>query len=85
MVFTQRIRQVYKLSALAIIVVLNLPGFVLAQSLDDLHKLAVKEGGTLFRRALKRSMKQLLDVFPAFRFHCPGRGIATLSRESSRA
>ena len=69
--FIQRIRQVYKLSALAIIVALNLPGFVLAQSLDDLHKLAVKEGGTLnFYATLAQINAE--KIIPVFEKRFPG-------------
>ncbi len=65
------IRQVYKLSALAIIVVLNLPGLVLAQSLDDLHKLAVKEGGTLnFYATLAQINAE--KIIPLFEKRFPG-------------
>ena len=69
--FMQRIRQIYKLSALAIIVVLNLPGFVPAQSLDDLHKLAVKEGGTLnFYATLAQINAE--KIIPVFEKRFPG-------------
>ena len=69
--FTHRIRQVYKLSALAIIVALNLPGFVLAQSLDDLHKLAVREGGTLnFYATLAQINAE--KIIPVFEKRFPG-------------
>jgi len=69
--FIHRIRQVYKLSALAIIVALNLPGFVLAQSLDDLHKLAVKEGGTLnFYATLAQINAE--KIIPVFEKRFPG-------------
>ena len=63
--FIQRSCQVYKLSALALIVALNLPGFVLAQSLDDLHKLAVKEGGTLnfYATLAQINAEKILPVF----------------------
>ena len=45
--FFRRIRKSYKVVAVAFIAGLSLPGLGLGQSLDELHKLAVKEGGTL--------------------------------------
>jgi len=69
--FIQRRRQVYKLSALALIVAVNLPALVLAQSLDDLHKLAVKEGGTLnFYATLAQINAE--KIIPVFEKRFPG-------------
>ncbi len=61
----RRIRQGYKLSAIALVAALSLPGFVLAQSLDDLHKLAVKEGGTLnfYGTLAQVNAEKILPVF----------------------
>ena len=61
----RRTRQSYKLSTLALIAALSLPGFVLGQSLDDLHKLAVKEGGTLnfYGTLAQVNAERILPVF----------------------
>jgi iron(III) transport system substrate-binding protein len=69
--FIQRSREVHKLSALALIVAVSLPSFVLAQSLDDLHKLAVKEGGTLnFYATLAQINAE--KIIPVFEKRFPG-------------
>src|ERR1044071_7080581 len=69
--FIQRSREVHKRSALALIVAVSLPSFVLAQSLDELHKLAVKEGGTLnFYATLAQINAE--KIIPVFEKRFPG-------------
>src|SRR5678815_4379100 len=61
----RRIRESYKVSALALIAALSLPGFGLAQSLDELHKAALKEGGTLnfYATLAQINAEKILPVF----------------------
>ena len=65
MAFFRSARQSYSIGAAMLAAVLSLPTLSLSQSLDDLHKLAVKEGGTLnfYGTLAQVNAEKILPVF----------------------
>jgi iron(III) transport system substrate-binding protein len=63
--FLRQIRESCQVSALALVAALSLPGLVLAQSLDELHKAALKEGGGLnfYGTLAQVNAEKILPVF----------------------